>query len=582
MILGRKWMTKLFLTLLNIGIKAGWLILAVLLLRVILRKAPRWTVCLLWGVVALRLVFPFPIESVFSLIPSAQTVPMEIERMEKPEVYTGIGFVDEHVNPVITSQMAPEVEESVNPMQIIIWVAALVWIVGIVLFQTYTLVSYMELRRKVRISIPFRSSRQQLPRQLEWGENLKIYRKIYVCDQMKSPFILGILNPKIYLPAGMDEAAYENIIQHEATHLKHGDQFWKPLGYLLMSVYWFQPLSWVAYAFFCKDMELACDERATMGMQKSEKASYCQTLLACSTNRQILAACPVAFGEVGVKERVKHVLNYKKPAFGIVLVACVVCIVTVVCFLTNPKVENGNDTQSVNGTEETAATDVVSGTESGNTDIPESSDNVFEQSFGEKEENQAYEQVLDEYRDMVQNRFYLDVLNTDEREKSFGPDIGSEIRMRVQNVFYAFYDIDGNETEELIIAAGEQGIGVGNPKFMPRNYDLYTYHDGKVIHVFDDYEFGYRTNFDLCENGVIEVSSNDSAAESSFLFFRIGADGASPVVIDNFVCIGEQIDEKTVVFQHYENGKEITEEEFNRKIEDYAKPLKELEWQEIY
>ena len=577
MILGRKWMTKLFLTLLNIGIKAGWLILAVLLLRVILRKAPRWTVCLLWGVVALRLVFPFPIESVFSLIPSAQTVPMEIERMEKPEVYTGIGFVDEHVNPVITSQMAPEVEESVNPMQIIIWVAALVWIVGIVLFQTYTLVSYMELRRKVRISIPFRSNRQ-----LEWGENLKIYRKIYVCDQMKSPFILGILNPKIYLPAGMDEAAYENIIQHEATHLKHGDQFWKPLGYLLMSVYWFQPLSWVAYAFFCKDMELACDERATMGMRKAEKASYCQTLLACSTNRQILAACPVAFGEVGVKERVKHVLNYKKPAFGIVLVACVVCIVTVVCFLTNPKVENGNDTQLVNGTEETAATDVVSGTESGNTDIPESSDNVFEQSFGETEENQAYEQVLDEYRDMVQNRFYLDELNTDVREENFGPDIGAEIRMRVQNVFYAFYDIDGNETEELIIAAGEQGIGVGNPKFMPRNYDLYTYHDGKVIHVFDDYEFGYRTNFDLCENGVIEVSSNDSAAESSFLFFRIGADGASPVVIDNFVCIGEQIDEKTVVFQHYENGKEITEEEFNRKIEDYAKPLKGLEWQEIY
>lgn len=582
MILGRKWMTKLFLTLLNIGIKAGWLILAVLLLRVILRKAPRWTVCLLWGVVALRLVFPFPIESVFSLIPSAQTVPMEIERMEKPEVYTGIGFVDEHVNPVITSQMAPEVEESVNPMQIIIWVAALVWIVGIVLFQTYTLVSYMELRRKVRISIPFRSSRQQLSRQLEWGENLKIYRKIYVCDQMKSPFILGILNPKIYLPAGMDEAAYENIIQHEATHLKRGDQFWKPLGYLLMSVYWFQPLSWVAYVFFCKDMELACDERATMGMRKAEKASYCQTLLACSTNRQIFAACPIAFGEIGVKERVKHVLNYKKPAFGIVLVACVVCIVTVVCFLTNPKVENGNDSQSVNGTEETAATDVVSGTESGNTDIPESSDNVFEQSFGETEENQAYEQVLDEYRDMVQNRFYLDVLNTDEREKSFGPDIGSEIRMRVQNVFYAFYDIDGNETEELIIAAGEQGIGVGNPKFMPRNYDLYTYHDGKVIHVFDDYEFGYRTNFDLCENGVIEVSSNDSAAESSFLFFRIGADGASPVVIDNFVCIGEQIDEKTVVFQHYENGKEITEKEFNRKIEDYAKPLKGLEWQEIY
>ena len=570
---------------LNIGIKAGWLILAVLLLRVLLRKAPRWTVCLLWGVVALRLVFPFSIESVFSLIPSAQTVPMEIERMEKPEVYTGIGFVDERVNPVITSQMAPEVEESVNPMQIIIWVAALVWIVGIVLFQTYTLVSYMELRRKVRISIPFRSSRQQLSGQLEWGETPKIYRKIYVCDQIKSPFILGILNLKIYLPAGMDEAAYQNIIQHEAMHLKRGDQFWKPLGYLLMSVYWFQPLCWVAYVFFCKDMELACDERATMGMRKAEKASYCQTLLACSTNRQILAACPVAFGEVGVKERVKHVLKYKKPALGIVLVACVVCIVAAVCFLTNPKKENGNGTRSANGTEEAAGTeamDVVSGTESGNTDTTQISDNVYEQSFGEIEGKQAYEQVLDEYRDMVQNRFYLDELNTDAREESFGPDIGAEIRMQVQNVFYAFYDIDGNGTEELIIAAGEQGIGVGNPKFMPRNYDLYTYHDGKVIHVFDDYEFGYRTNFDLCENGVIEVSSNDSAAEFSILFFRLGADGVSPVVLDGFMRVGKQIDDKTVVFQHYENGKEITEEEFNRKIEDYAKPLKGLEWQEIY
>ena len=577
-------MTELFLTMLNIGIKAGWLILAVLLLRVILRKAPRWTVCLLWGVVALRLVFPFSIESVFSLIPSAQTVPMEIERMEKPEVYTGIGFVDERVNPVITSQMAPEVEESVNPMQIVIWAAAIIWGVGIVLFQTYTLVSYMELRRKVRISIPLQGYRQRLSGQIDEGENRSLHRKVYVCDRIKSPFILGILNPKIYLPAGMDEAAYQNIIQHEATHLKRGDQFWKPLGYLLMSVYWFQPLCWVAYVFFCKDMELACDERATMGMRKAEKASYCQTLLACSTNRQILAACPVAFGEVGVKERVKHVLKYKKPALGIVLVACVVCIVAAVCFLTNPKVENGNETQSVNGTE-AAGTEVmeeVSATESGNTDITQLSDNVYEQRFGEIEGKQAYEQVLDEYRDMVQNRFYLDELNTDVREASFGPDIGIEIRMRVQNVFYAFYDIDGNGTEELIIAAGEQGIGVGNPKFMPRNYDLYTYYDGKVIHVFDGYEFGYRTNFDLCENGVIEVSSNDSAAEFSILFFRLGADGASPVVLDGFMRVGKQIDDKTVVFQHYENGKEITEEEFNRKIEDYAKPLKGLEWQEIY
>ena len=159
-------MTKVFLALLNIGIKAGWLILAVLLLRLVLRKAPRWTVCLLWGVVALRLVFPFSIESVFSLIPSAQTVPMEVERMAEPVIHTGLSYVDESVNPVISRQMTPKQEESVNPMQIVVWVSAIVWIVGIILFQTYTLVSYAELRRKVRIAIPFRSYRQKPEREI--------------------------------------------------------------------------------------------------------------------------------------------------------------------------------------------------------------------------------------------------------------------------------------------------------------------------------------------------------------------------------------------------------------------------------
>ena len=818
-------MTKVFLTLLNVGIAAGWLILAVLILRFLLRKAPKWTICLLWALVALRLVFPFSIESVFSLIPSAQTVSIEIERMEEPVIHTGIHYVDDRVNPVITEQMAPKMEESVNPMQVVTFVASIVWIIGLALFQTYTFVSYVELKRKVRIAVPMQRYAPELFEQAEW----KAYKKVYVCDNIKSSFILGIVNPKVYLPAGMEDGAYRNILQHEQTHLKRGDQFWKPLGYLLMSVYWFQPLCWVAYTFFCKDIELACDERATRDMKKEEKASYCQTLLSCSTNRRILAACPVAFGEVGVKERVKHVFNYKKPTFWIILAACAACIVVAVCFLTNPKSENdAAEGIKVAGTEtaeeaDTGTAETVSGTENEEVDITRISDSMYEKSFGEIDGNRvsvqveqpyeeegtdydshqklfwngtmiweysevnyvdpssveyldldedgekeifytfaprvnsaglveyvvlkqqgdewhplqmqqegnlaennftvsviyqenynveiscegtdktiyynvkehyermledeietakeqgftdarvsmyqpylddtvavagdeygclaawgmwdirpavydneaknclvatygiqglegkfdffgyldvyfnydrrgnyqildmqfseyypvesgasSYEEVIDEYRDMVQNRFYLDVLNTDEREASFGPDIGLEIRMLVQNVFYALYDIDGNGTEELIIAAGEQGVGVESPDFMPRNYDLYTYRDGKVVHVFSDYGFGYRTNFELCENGRIEVTSNSSAAESTVTFFRIGADGASPVVIDNFACIGEKIDDKTVVFQHYQNGRPITEEEYNRKIEDYAKQLKGLEWQEIY
>lgn len=812
-------MTKLFLTLLNVGIMAGWLIAAVLVLRGILRKAPKWIICLLWAVVGLRLVFPFSIESAFSLIPSVQTVPAGIEQMENPVVHTGISYVDDRVNPVITEQMAPKVEESVNPMQVVTFAATIVWIVGFILFQTYTFVSYVGLRRKVRVAVRLQRYAPEL-----FGEaGQKAYKRVYVCDNIKSPFILGIVNPKIYLPTGMEKSAYLDILLHEQTHLKRGDQFWKPLGCLLVSVYWFQPLCWVAYLFFCTDIELACDECATKDMKREEKASYCQTLLSCSTNWHILAACPVAFGEIGVKERVKHVLKYKKPAFRIIVTACAACVVVAVCFLTSPKSEK--ELAEVTERKETEAAEFLNGTEtdSTETDITRISDSVFEKNFGEIEGNRvsvqveqpyagekseydshqklfwngtmiweysevnevepsgleyldldedgekeifytfsprvnsaglveyvvlkrngnewhplqmqqegnlaennfpvsvtyqgnyqveiscegidktitynvkehyermiederksaeeqgltdagtsmyqpylddtaatagdaygslaawgmwdirpavyeketknclvatygiqglggkfdffgyldvyfhydregnyqildlqfleyapaergasSYEEVIEEYRDMVLNRFYLDVLDTDEREESFGPDIGMEIRMQVQSVFYALYDIDGNGTEELIIAAGEQGVGVGNPNFMPVNYDLYTYCDGRVVHVFDDYEFGYRTNFDICEDGRIEVSFHESAAESAIIFFRIGEDGRSPEAVDNFSSVGEQIDEKTVVFQHYENGKEISEEEYHWKINEYAKPLEGLEWKEIY
>ncbi len=327
-------METLFLKLLNMGIAAGWVILAVMLLRILLRKAPKAVRCALWILVGIRLVCPFSIESVLSLIPSQETVPGEIMMAGKPEIDSGIRVLDDAVNPAIAASLSPEPHASVNPMQIVVFLASRLWAAGLAALLFYALASYVRLRRKVAAAMCFREN-------------------IWLCDAVRSPFILGILSPRIYLPSDLEEPQIGCVIAHEKAHLRRRDHWWKPLGFLLLSVYWFQPLCWAAYILLCRDIELACDEYVVKRMGDAWKKTYANALLSCSLDSQGLSGCPLAFGEVGIKERIKGILSYKKPALWIVAAAAIACIVTAVCFLTDPAESKNSD--NIYGTRYTVA-----------------------------------------------------------------------------------------------------------------------------------------------------------------------------------------------------------------------------------
>lgn len=312
-------MSGIFLKLLNLSISASWLVLVVLALRLVLKRAPKWVNVLLWGMVALRLMLPFSIESALSLIPSAETVSPEVVQFDPaPTITSGVTIIDNAVNPSLRESFAAAPLASVNPLYVWTYLAGWVWLIGLAAMLAYALVSYLRLRRRVSASIPLREN-------------------IYVCDEVPSPFILGIVRPRIYLPSALDEAQRGSVLSHERAHLARRDHWWKPLGFALLAVYWFNPLLWLAYTLLCRDIELACDERVLRGMDAGQVKAYSSALLACSVPRRMIAACPLAFGEVGVGARVKNALRYKKPAFWVVAASVIVCIVVAVCFLTNPE-----------------------------------------------------------------------------------------------------------------------------------------------------------------------------------------------------------------------------------------------------
>lgn len=334
---------SLFLNILNISLTAGYLILAVTIIRFLFKKLPKWSLCILWAVVAIRLIMPFSIESVLSLIPSARVISEEIITTNRPTIDSGFAIIDNAINPVVESSFTPDVEVSVNPLQIIIHIAAIIWIIGIIFMAAYALMSYIRLRRQVKMSIGIGDTSLQ----------------IYNCDGIGSPFILGILRPAIYIPSTLDEETKKYVIAHEKAHLKRGDHFWKPLGFLLLSIYWFNPLCWMAYILLCRDIEAACDEKVIKDKEKDYLVSYSQALLDLNIQRRSIAACPLAFGETNVKARIKGVLNYKKPAFWIIVVSVICIAVVTVCFLTDPKGKDNNDVSIMhdNSDENNATTD---------------------------------------------------------------------------------------------------------------------------------------------------------------------------------------------------------------------------------
>lgn len=311
-------MESVFLHLLNMSVTAGWLVLAVVVLRLVFRRAPKWIHCLLWVLVAVRLLCPVSIESALSLIPSTETVPVDTFLYDTPAIHSGVPVVDAVVNPVISNSFAPRPGDSVNPMQVVSILAAYVWVLGMVAMVLYALISTLRLRRRVR-------------------EAAYVRENIWQCDRIATPFILGVFRPRIYLPTLLGAEEARSVVAHERAHLARRDHWWKPLGFLLLTVYWFNPLLWLGYVLLCRDIEAACDQRVVRDMDTDGRREYSRVLLACSAPRHVIAACPLAFGETGVKTRIKSVLHYKKPAFWLVITALVATVVAAVCLLTNPR-----------------------------------------------------------------------------------------------------------------------------------------------------------------------------------------------------------------------------------------------------
>ena len=318
-------MSKIFLSIINMSISASYIVIAVLLLRLLLKKAPKWIAVFLWGIVAVRLVCPFSIESVLSLIPSSEVVSPNIMTDNTPTINTGIPIINSTLNPVISESFTPDPGASANPLQIWIPILTATWIVGIVALLIYTVISYAKVKRKIGTAVLYKDN-------------------IYQSEHVVSPFVLGIIKPKIYLPFNMNEKDMEHVVAHEMAHIRRKDHLWKPLGFLLLTIHWFNPLMWLGYVLLCRDIELACDEKVIGELDHDARADYSEALLTCSVNRKMIAACPLAFGEVGVKDRVKSVLNYKKPAFWIIIAAVVACVVLAVCFLTDPKLKSYGET----------------------------------------------------------------------------------------------------------------------------------------------------------------------------------------------------------------------------------------------
>ncbi len=351
-------MTELFIKLLNMSIAASYLVLVVLLVRLVFKKLPKSFMCVLWAFVAIRLLIPVSFESSFSLVPSMNTVPENIMELDVSKVDTGIDSVNDYINPMLEQmntgnipmeEMHDDAEvkddtvyvdnaetvhknADVKPVNILARVMnafSYIWIAGIIIMALYAIISYRRIYKRIREAIVYKDN-------------------IWLCDRVASPFILGIIRPRIILPSDMKEKDMEYVVAHEQSHLKRYDHVWKPLGFMLLTVYWFNPIMWLAYILLCRDIELACDERVIKQMSSFDKKEYTTALLDYSISGRMITACPLAFGESGVKSRIKSVLSYKKPAFWVIIAAVIVCAVVGIMFLTNPKSNKENDKESNN------------------------------------------------------------------------------------------------------------------------------------------------------------------------------------------------------------------------------------------
>lgn len=648
--------------LLNMSLTASVVILFVLLLRLMLKKAPKVISYALWGIVLFRLLCPVSVGSEFSLFgfldtpvaqsggmtSSIQYVPNDIVHAENPDVVLPLPPAGEAINGAL-----PRGEEQLaaDPLEAPMAIATYAWMAGVLAMAVYAATSYGRLRRKLITASPLRDN-------------------IYLADEITSPFVMGLLRPKIYLPSAMEEWEQPYIILHEQHHIRRFDHVAKALAFIALCIHWFNPLVWVAFVMAGKDMEMSCDEAVVRKMGPDILADYTASLLSLATGRRIIAGMPLAFGEGDTKGRIRNLASWRKPAFWAVLAAAAACVALAVCLLTNPQpralpfeLENieiswakavdcrpdeptsfdlndaeleelkfrladfkigkrdddlggftpfysigieaeGNDFHyfSVQGfdadgknialcyqgeyyrIDDDDFSAYLRNICAGGTRAYAENTAAVQEWVGHyrSDENDVYGYVLAQYSDMVQNDFYSDLRDDwNAYDSSFGADIGLEIRVNKQDIYYAFYDIDGNGTMELIIAAGVFITDGSNSSFSAWNYDLYGYNGADAVHIFPEIEFGYRTNFALYEDGVIEVFYSVSAAQSGVDFYRIGNDGFTPELVDSFVT-DAQLEGNEAVFVYSRNGNEISEEEYNAKIQSYEVPLTTaLDWVQI-
>lgn len=309
-------MGNTFITVLDMSLTASYLILAVLAVRCIIKRVPARFLCLLWGAAGLRLVLPWKWESSYSLIPKASVVAPDIVMDSNPAIHSGVPVVDSMVNPLLAGS-APDPAGSINPLQVYSFLASIVWLTGIFILAAAALISYIRLRRRVRTAVS------------DGG-------RVWICETIDTPFILGIFRPRIYLPADMEEGR-DAVIAHEKAHLKRFDYLTKPLAYAVLMIHWFNPLVWAAFWSFCKDVENACDQKVIETMSKEQRKGYARTLLDCSAKGSGLIMNPLAFGEVGVKSRIEEVLRFIRPSKKYLVFAASLCIMVCVFFAASPK-----------------------------------------------------------------------------------------------------------------------------------------------------------------------------------------------------------------------------------------------------
>lgn len=302
-------MNEIFVKIFNMSFVSLWLILAVIILRLLLRKSPKWIRCVLWAMVAVRLIVPFSFESGFSLVPNAQAL--------NESSYSSTAYISSDIGDVVGNLSADSAEQAENTFPDILEIASLVWAAGTVIMFLYMLLSYVILAGRLR-------------------ERIKLKDNIWICDRIKSPFVFGVIRPQIYLLSSMSEEERKYVIAHETTHLKRFDHIWKPLGFLLLCIHWFNPFCWLAYWLFNKDIELACDESVIRELDAKGKKGYSTALLMCSSVRHSVSACPLAFGENNIKQRIKSILDYKKPAARVIVITLAACFAVAVSFMTDP------------------------------------------------------------------------------------------------------------------------------------------------------------------------------------------------------------------------------------------------------